>query len=409
MNDYTIIGGGVAGLSAARAIATKDYGAPITIITSGSKRVYAKQSLPLIIKGSCDPAQIQRIPDDFYVQHNIKLIIKTVQRVDVAEKRIIMSDGTTHPYKKLLITTGTSPIPVDAPGAKRNGVVVCTNLSHAKKIRDMSVQKAVVIGSGEWGMALASALATPDRSVTIVEKNNYIIDKSMPQELQTVLITECRKHNVSFILNDVIQHFGGKDNDLNYVETSRRTRLEAQLAVVTSPIRHNVDLVEGTAIKKRHGIIVDEHMQTTARNIWAAGSVVELYQGKSNQSSHIVNQADAISSGIVAGKHMSQDREQSFVSQGVCESWEICGKQYHRVGVLDVNNRTKRIIHSVDRMQGTFLYIVMDDGRMIGMCSFGRQLDIHVIEQLIASGVDIDASDNQMLSDRFDWSRLLYP
>jgi NAD(P)H-nitrite reductase large subunit len=410
MTKYVIIGNGVSALLAAKAIASIDYATPIKIISTNNHKTISKPALSYLLKNKLTLSQLQRLPDDFYVQTNLDMINKKVQRIDPINKQVVFTDNKKQAYDKLLLAQGSEPVIPDCGGLEKDNIITCHTLSDVQKIKEslQKITKAVVIGAGPTGLEIASVLAEKKIDVVIIEKSNYILNSIIPLEYMDIIISQYRKKGVRFILKDEVKHCGGVDNKATYVETEKGARFEAQLIILCCGVNPKIDIIEKTKIRRHRGILVDNTMKTTVKDIWSAGSVTELENEYTNTRAvlpywNVCSQMGTVAGYNMAGKHKVLELGNNLFS---CE---LADKQFHLVGTIECDDTRNKcsVIEDINRLEGRFLRFVFNDNMLVGACWYGRGPNPFTLKQLIDSETIIEASKKELLSKTFNWEHLL--
>ena len=136
MNNV-IIGNSAGGIAAVEAIRERDKKVKITVI---SEEAYSNYSRPLISYLLGKKVNLEAMPyreKDFYKDNKIELILsKKAAKLDLKEKKVVLSDKKKIHFDKLLIATGGVPIIPEIEGCNRGGVFTFTKLADTEKIKE---------------------------------------------------------------------------------------------------------------------------------------------------------------------------------------------------------------------------------------------------------------------------------
>jgi NAD(P)H-nitrite reductase large subunit len=350
--------------------------------------------------------QLQRFPDDFYVQSNITLVPKKAHRINPMNKQVILHDNTTIKYDKLLIATGSRPImPKEATGKEQ--VFSFYSLDDALKLKNIidDVTHAVVAGAGMIGLQAADILSSRNIHVTVIEKSNHILNQMLPAELAEVIMSELRKQGVSFLLKDEIQHCGGSREMLTYIETKKGSRMEAQVALICCGTEPDIEIIEGAKAKRHHGILADNTLKTSLKDVWAAGSVVELEDLQNNQRMLLPYYEACYEMGDIAGTNMAKGHK-VFIKHTSLYGTEIAKRPFHVIGDV-TEDKGITVLEDIDRLKGTFIHVAFREDVVVGVAAFGRSIDPYAVQQVIETESPIKGNRRRLLLPKTDWHHLV--
>ncbi len=289
-----IIGGSAAGPKAAAKARRMDEFAEIIIFQKGEDLSMASCGYPYYVGGFfddrnkllCTPTGVVRDPKFYWNAKGIKANINTeITKIDRSNKTVEYVDlltgekGIQH-YDKLVITTGAIPNMPPIPGTDLEGITTLQSMQDAdylRKIRDEGkVKKAVVIGGGLIGIETLEALNLAGIELTMIELLPQLLtflDWKMAKLVENYLKT---KANV--ITKNGVAEFLGIDGKLTGVKLQNGTEIPCELAVVAIGVKPNIKLAKeaGLHIGNLGGITVNEYMQTSDADIYAAGDCCEI-------------------------------------------------------------------------------------------------------------------------------------
>lgn len=289
-----IIGGSAAGPKAAARARRMDDFAEITLFQKGSDLSMASCGFPYFVGGFfdernqllCTPTGVVRDPKFYWNAKGIIAKVNTeVTKIDRKNKRIEFIDHTTgekgtQEYDKLVITTGATANMPPITGINLEGITTLQSMQDAdylRKIRDEGkIKKAVVIGGGLIGIETLEALHLAGIELTMIELLPQLLtflDWKLAKFVENYLKT---KANV--ITNNGVAEFLGENGKLVGVKLKSGTEIPCELAVVAIGVKPNVKLAAeaGIEIGKLGGILVNEYMQTSDKDIYAGGDCCEV-------------------------------------------------------------------------------------------------------------------------------------
>jgi NADPH-dependent 2,4-dienoyl-CoA reductase/sulfur reductase-like enzyme/peroxiredoxin family protein/rhodanese-related sulfurtransferase/TusA-related sulfurtransferase len=285
---YLIIGGVAGGATTAARLRRLDETSEIIMFERGEYISYANCGLPYYI-GSViserDKLFVQT-PASFGNRFNIKVRnLNEVQSINRSEKIITIKDISTgniytESYDKLVLSPGAEPIRPPLPGINQEGIFTLRSVPDTDKIKQFIVDKkpkhAVVIGAGFIGLEMAENLHHQGIKVTIIEMAEQVmgpIDYSMAALVHQHLKTK----NVEFYLNTAVSSFSKSNNRIIVTLNSTRT-IETDMVVLSIGVRPDSHLAKDAGLQtgKTGGIIVNEYLQTSDKDIYAVGDAIEF-------------------------------------------------------------------------------------------------------------------------------------
>ena len=358
MRRIIVIGGSAAGPKAAAKARRLDENAEITIIQKEPDLSMASCGYPYYVSGVFDdrnmllatPTGIVRNPT-FYM--NAKNIIARVQTealtIDRARKKVTCRDlgtGQTDElaYDSLILATGSVPTMPPVPGGDLEGITTLQRIQDAdylRKIRyEQKIRKAVVIGGGLIGIETCEALQLAGIEITVIEMLPQILT-FLDWELAKLVENHVRSKSVNVITNNGVAAFLGENGRLTGVKLANGTELSCELAVVAAGVRPNVKLAAeaGLDIGETGGIKVNEYLQTSDPDIFAAGDCIEIGNRITGHKVHAPYGDLANLEGRVAGENAILGTTVKFpgtIQTGICKIFE------YAAGVTGLTERTAR-------------------------------------------------------------------
>lgn len=316
--DYILVGGGPTTVWAAQNIRANDDAGTILLIADEPHPPYDRPPLSksFLIDDSSKPDDAYTKYDDFYPKNRVELRTATrVTALDRAAQTVTIADGKVYQYGKLLLATGARPKALSVPGADRTGVFLLRHIEDSEAIRQalQASRKLVVVGAGYIGMEAAAAARERGLEVTVVEPKGHPWSRFADAKLGGFLQRYYEGKGVQFLFNEEVTAFESDTAEgiVKTVVTKSGQRLPADCVVVGIGVTLNTELAKeaGLEVDPAEGVLVDEYLQTSDPNIWAAGDIACFTDVAMQKRRHIEHHLNAKWQGQAVGKVMAGVKE----------------------------------------------------------------------------------------------------
>jgi NADPH-dependent 2,4-dienoyl-CoA reductase/sulfur reductase-like enzyme len=297
---YLIVGGGMTGDAAAKAIRAHDADGEITLVGEEPHAPYSRPPLSKGLWKGKDEASIDRGTKEHGVE--LKLGRKIVS-LDLDAKQATDDAGETYDYDRLLLATGGTPR--QFPGAP-DGVVYFRTLDDYRQLRGAAAEgkRAVVIGGGFIGSELAAALAQSGAKVTMLFPEAAIGSRLFPAPLAEFLNGYYREQGVEVLPGEHVEAIS-RNGALTVTTASGKT-LDADVVVAGLGIEPRTELALDAGIPVDNGIPVDDHGRVGGReDVFAAGDVARFPASVLGTELRVEHEDHAKSHGAAVGANMA--------------------------------------------------------------------------------------------------------
>lgn len=286
-NKKVVIIGGVAGGAACAArLRRLDERAEIVILEKGPYISFANCGLPYYLGGTVAGREslLVQSPEAMKSKFNIDVRINSAATsIDRNTRSVTVQtkDGTTYTetYDKLVMSTGSSPVKPPIPGIDSTRIHTLWNIPDADEVYETlkKSRTAAVIGGGFVGLEVVENLKKTGLKVTLIEAADQVMAPLDP-EMAEMIHREIRDSGTELILSDGVDRFEEKDDHLDIVLKSGRV-VAADTVVLSIGVKPNSRLAKdaGLELNERGYVKVNENMETSDPDIYAAGDVVETY------------------------------------------------------------------------------------------------------------------------------------
>ena len=300
---YLIIGGGLAGDGATRGIRELDTDGSIGLISMEPDPPYMR---PNLSKGLWKGRPVEKIWRKTEERAELHLNRKAAQ-LDPKKKFVRDDGGDEYTYDKLLIATGGSPNHL--PFGNGN-IIYYRNFQDYKHLRDMTEHgnHFVVIGGSFIGSEIAAALTIVGKKVTMIFPGDSISESIFPIDLANFVNEYYRGKGVEVLANESAASVQ-KDGDRLTVRTGSGRAIEADGVVAGIGIHPNLDLAKEAGLKIDDGIVVNEKLETSIPDIYAAGDAANFFHSALEKRTRVEHEDNAVHMGKLAGCNMAGANE----------------------------------------------------------------------------------------------------
>jgi NADPH-dependent 2,4-dienoyl-CoA reductase/sulfur reductase-like enzyme/nitrite reductase/ring-hydroxylating ferredoxin subunit len=377
--SVVIVGAGAAGSAAAEMLRRQGYDGPITMVDPDEAAPYDRPNLSKdYLAGNAPEEWIPLRPEGFYQEHGIERIVAEATALDVAGRKLTLSDGRALSYGALLLATGAAPIALSIPGADREQVHVLRSLDDSRAIieRAGSARRAVVLGASFIGMEVAASLRARGLEVAVVAPEAIPFEKTLGAELGREIQRLHEENGVTFHLGLTASEIGE-----DRVRLSDGSELEAGLVVVGVGVRPNLQLAEAAGLEVEKGVLVNEYLETSAPGVFAAGDIARWPDAASGERIRVEHWVVAQRQGQAAARNIL-GRRAAFTD--VPFFWT----QQYDLGVSYVGHAAgwDGTTTSGDLEARDCAIRYLQGGRVAALATVGRDLESLRTEQSMESG-----------------------
>jgi NADPH-dependent 2,4-dienoyl-CoA reductase/sulfur reductase-like enzyme/nitrite reductase/ring-hydroxylating ferredoxin subunit len=367
--SVVIVGGGAAGLAAAHELRGERYDGPVTLISADEAPPVDRPNLSKdYLAGTAEESWIPLRPPEYYTERRIDLVTTApVASLDLHGKRVLLRDGRTFPFGALLLATGADPVRIPIPGADESLIHHLRTFADSRAIvaRAESAKRALVVGASFIGLEVAASLRKRGLSVDVVAPESQPLERILGPELGRFVRGLHEAQGVVFHLGETVARMEGSAAVL-----SGGGRVEADFVVLGVGVRPSIALAEQAGLALDKGVVVNEHLETSAPGVFAAGDIARWPDPHTGQRIRVEHWVVAERQGQVAARNMLGRRERYdavpfFWSQhydtainyvGHAESWDA----------IDVDG-------SLADANARVTYT--KDGRTLAVATVGRDLE----------------------------------
>lgn len=404
---YCIIGGSAAGLSACEAIRKIDKKGDITLITDEKFPLYSRCLLSYLLVGSIGEEKLKFKDEDFFTKNKINALLGVrVEKIDSRNKEVTLSTNKKVAFDRLLIATGARAKNIGIPGEDKKGVFTLRTIEDARSILSRlakDVRKVAILGGGLIGMRGAYAMAYRGLEVKVIVKSEQILSQMMGKEGANIIERHIKKFNIEVMKGVEATEVLGRD-EVEGLSLDNGSKLDCELVVIGKGVLPNIELAKEEGINTDWGIVVDEYLTTSQKDIYAAGDVAQTKDSITGESTVNALWPCAVEQGIVAGANIA-GRAIKYEGSQSMNSLDLFGLSTISIGVTKPRGEGWEVL--VSETNNTYKRLVLKNDILYGVTLIGRVENAGVYGLLMRNKVNLRDYKGELLKDNFSYAKIL--
>jgi NAD(P)H-nitrite reductase large subunit len=389
---YVIIGGGIAGTTAAETIRKYDTIGKIAIVSDEPHNCYSRVLLskPKWVLGEQPFENVWLKSDTWYTENRIDLF-KGIRanELNPNKKEVHLSDNDVLQYKKLLLATGAHSRKWTIPGVDKKGVHYLRTVDDAKAINEVAQgapKHVIMVGSACVSFEIIEILRSRGFTVTEVMREKYFFEPQLSSEEVAPIEKMLIEKGVEIIRESEIAEILGGDT-VTGVRLTNGREIACDIVLPFIGVELPVAWVNSAGVATHKGIYANQYLETNVPDVWTAGDTAESWDTMLGETVIMGNWMSARLQGEVAGKNMSRNEKEAFAQVSFHTSHGF-GFQIGWVG--DVRPLTGRVIvHYPVPEENAHCRLVIDKGKILGGTTVNRPDLMGVITKLIKAKTDV--------------------
>ncbi len=364
IRKVVILGGGIAALSAAETLREQSESVEITLVTNEEKLPYYRLNLTRYICDDIDASELRIHPQYWYDIKNIR-VLKNRIVIDILkeDRKVILSDETELLYDKLIIALGAHPFIPPVHGASLPGILTLRSAEDAKDILAASKgdRSFVIIGGGVLGLETAAALAMKGNTITIAEGSSWLMPRQLNSEAARYVEKSLTDLGIKVAYDFRTVDISSTDEGFEVTSNDGRS-IVADTVLFATGVRPNTYLARKAGLEVNRGLVIDNFMQTSDENIYAAGDVTEHY-GVTYGLWNIAQYQGKIAAYNVTGSRMS------FGGVPRSNALKVLGIDVFSIGEIHSEDASYLNLKRMD--EDSYLYVNIRDQQIVGSIAIG--------------------------------------
>ena len=349
----------------------------------------------------------------FPENRNIRQLFgRRVSSINTEKNQDAIEGENTLEYDKLLLASGAAQSVPPIPGIEVQGVFTFYTLEDAAAIieavkRESGPGKVVIIGGGFIGVTAAIATKKLGLETTVVEVLDNVLSTMLDNRGGEIAGSLLQASGISVITGTGVREVvSGKSGEVSGIVLNSGRELECGTVIIATGVKPAIDYIEGTGISTETGILVDQHMATSVKDIYAAGDACECAGRLKEGFLYSPNWLNAGEQGETAGDNMTGG-SRIYNGSTAVNSIVINGTPVVSMGMVDPEAPGDRAFTAERKLTGAYRKIVTSGGRLIGAVLIKDLERAGTLHQILREKIDISGIENRIVEDSVELISLL--
>ena len=419
MSHHVILGAGPAGIIAAETLRKHCPQDRITVVGDEREAPYSRMAIPYLLIGKVgEKGTWLRKGDTHFADLHIDIVQARATKVDAKARQVVLDNGQTLAFDKLLIATGSHPVRPPIPGLDLPGVHTCWTLEDARAIAALAKPGAKVLqmGAGFIGCIIMEALKLRGVELSVVEMGDRMVPRMMGPMAGGMIRDWCEAKGVKVFTSTKVEAIekadaatglvgkiagalgmGGASGAGLRVRLSGGQTVEADLVISATGVRPAIGFLQDSGITCLQGILTDECMQTNVPGIYAAGDCAEAFDKVSGKTIVSAIQPNAAEQARVAALNMAgQATTLKGVTQiNVLDTLGLISTSFGNWQGVEGGEHAEL----TDQEAGRHLSLQFKDDLMVGCNSVGWTEHVGVMRGLVEGQVRLGEWKDTLMQD----------
>lgn len=407
--DYVMVGGSAGAVGCIEALRSVDREKTIALISEEPHRIYSRALIPYYLDTSVPRDKMLYRPPDFYEKMKVTPFTgRRAVKLDPVRKAVELDNGERIGYGKILLATGGRPFVPPVGGLDKKNVFTFVSMDDALAMAGTlpKARSAVVLGGGVIGLMAAEALKRRGLEVAVVELAPRVLAPVVDETASAMVETLFRERGVAIHTATTIRQVVGHDLAEGVILTNGQA-LPCDLLVVAVGVVPRVELARDAGIAVNRGILVNEKMETSVKDVYACGDCAEGYDFIIDGTRPLPLWPNAYAGGRTAGFNMAGiPREYR---------WATSMNAMHFFDLYIINaglNVTRdladafEIVSKYDPRARIYRKFALKDGRIRGFILVGQVARAGIFLRLMRMQANVAPFKEELLKETFGYASM---
>jgi len=279
MYKYLIIGAGAAGVSAIEAIRTQDQTGEITQVSDEAAGFYSRPGLAYYLTGEISEDSLYPFQNTDFKRLKVQQIKAQAKRLLPREHQVELNNHDILSYNRLLIATGARATPAKVPGFELEGVVKLDSMEDVRRILKHARRRrtAVIVGGGITALELVEGFRARGLTVHYFLRGDRYWSNVLDETESHIVEHRLKEEGIQIHYQTELAEIIGSRGRVSGVLTTDGKKINCDVVGVAIGIQPKKAIAEAAGLRTERGISVNEYLNTSDMDIFAAGDVAEVY------------------------------------------------------------------------------------------------------------------------------------
>jgi ferredoxin-nitrate reductase len=369
----------------------------ILVFSKEKDPFYNRVLLPEYVNDTLSWDMLQKFKAGEFESLNVKLHTeREIVMINRTQQYVVDNTGKKHTYDKLILATGSrAHVPKEAP-VHLPGVFTMRMRKDADELKKFLKPDGhvAIIGGGLLGLELAASLRELDVNISIIQLGSRLMERQIDNLGGQLLLDFVEEIDIQVHMNDqveLVDSITGSSQLAVHLKTGKILKVDAVVYAVGT--RPNIEFATEAGLETARGIVVNDYMQTSDPNIFAAGEIAE-HRGKLlGITSAAEKQADVLARFIYGDV---QSTYEGAVPMNILKfsHLDLCS-----IGIAEipVNSTGYDEILFIDKSMRYYKKCIVQDDRLVGAVLVGDKSEFAEFKTLIENQVELSERRLQLL------------
>jgi NADPH-dependent 2,4-dienoyl-CoA reductase/sulfur reductase-like enzyme len=397
--QYVIVGAGPSGVTAAETLRKVDPDSSVVMVDGEVEPPYGRMAIPYYLIGKVPEEGVYLRKDDNHFENlGISRIQAHAESVNVDDNTVTLDNGDTLTYDKMLVATGSHPIKPPIEGLDKPNIHHCWTLEDARNIAAITGEgvDVVLMGAGFIGCIIMEALALSGANLTVVEAGDRMVPRMMDQNAGNMIKDWCIAKGVNVLTSARVTGVDDADGKL-VVNVDNGETIKADLIVVATGVRPNTDFLDGCGVEIEDGILVDNSLQSSVDNIFAAGDVAQGPDFSTGEKAVHAVQPTGVEHGRIAALNMAEKvvNYRGSLNMNVLDTLGLISCSFG----LWQGKKGGDSAQKIDNQNYRYTLLNFDGEYLVGAVMVGRTDQMGIMRGLIQTPVNLASWKERLMDD----------
>ena len=390
-----IIGNNISGTFTAQNIRSLNDAIEIEIFTQEKYPYYTRVKLPELISDKVTIDDLIVFKEDWYKNKRLNLHLNSkVKKIDSSIKTLQV-EGVDNPilYEKLVLALGSNPNIPPIKNAvemknKNQGVFTLRGIDDALEIKNFiknnNAEKAIIIGGGLLGLELANQIKDCNLDTTVVEFFPRLLPRQLDDECSVMLKEEIERRGIKVVLDATTEEILGNDK-VTGIKLKGGQKYNTDIILIQAGIRPTLALAKEANIQTDRGIIVNEFLETSEKDIYAVGDCIEYKNQIWGIIPACIEQSKIVAASVLGLKKVD------YIGTTPKNTLKIVGLELTSIGIIDPTKEQGggwEILKKADKKDCCYQKLILKESKLKGAILFGENKALSFVYNKMEQDVD---------------------